>query len=79
MYIIQLSKLLGNYNYVQAAYPSSVIIQLSKLLGNYNTRAIRELFLLIIQLSKLLGNYNLAWLSPCVCYNYTTIQIVREL
>ena len=58
MSIIQLSKLLGNYNCFRSTVTSASIIQLSKLLGNYNIRNTLPTVGLIIQLSKLLGNYN---------------------
>ena len=60
--IIQLSKLLGNYNSNSGPSSRYEIIQLSKLLGNYNWDGRYSPGAVIIQLSKLLGNYNL--------YNY---------
>ena len=56
--IIQLSKLLGNYNGVRYYNNVKIIIQLSKLLGNYNPAEYPSPASPIIQLSKLLGNYN---------------------
>ena len=38
-FIIQLSKLLGNYNVHHSNYVVTIIIQLSKLLGNYNEKS----------------------------------------
>ena len=36
--IISISKLLGNYNFVNGVNPYDDIISISKLLGNYNNK-----------------------------------------
>ena len=63
-FIIQLSKLSGNYNIIPLVVCCYRIIQLSKLSGNYNASSDTTCFRSIIQLSKLSGNYNPWFAAP---------------
>ena len=58
MWIIPISKLLGNYNAYGGSMHSRAIIPISKLLGNYNPSLALSKSTHIIPISKLLGNYN---------------------
>ena len=74
LWIILLSKLLGDYNFINVTLRQQRIILLSKLLGDYNLGYGVIEILGIILLSKSLGGYNFLYLGEI---NYVIILLLK--